>query len=78
MSLSSGMYPPSPGMNSMYMAPPPPYPGPPSAAVPSAPTHAGPSTSGAPTPWMEPGMPGTAVGQRLSFDFKWGMTTSDL
>nr|XP_028601552.1 postacrosomal sheath WW domain-binding protein [Podarcis muralis] len=48
-----GMYPAPPGMNSMYMAPPPPYPGP--SAGPSAPSQAGPS---APRTWTEPGMPG--------------------
>ncbi|XP_053108696.1 postacrosomal sheath WW domain-binding protein isoform X2 [Hemicordylus capensis] len=49
-----GMYPPPPGMNTMYMAPPPPYPGP-AAAGPSAPTDTGPS---APRTWTEPGTPG--------------------
>ncbi|XP_070802776.1 postacrosomal sheath WW domain-binding protein isoform X2 [Pituophis catenifer annectens] len=49
-----GAYPPPPGMNSMYMAPPPPYPGP-SGAGPSAPIDPGPT---APRTWTEPGMPG--------------------
>lgn len=51
---SLGAYPPPPGMNSMYMAPPPPYPGP-SGAGPSAPIDPG---STAPRTWTEPGMPG--------------------
>lgn len=59
--LSLGAYPPPPGMNSMYMAPPPPYPGP-SGAGPSAPTD--PGFTG-PRTWTEPGMPGKNLGLLL-------------
>lgn len=45
----SGIYPPLPNMNPMYVPPPPPYSGAPPA---------GPSAPSAPPAWVSPGMPG--------------------